>query len=78
MMIILIEQKGKEMSKEIELIMETVETQWNIQDDNWGKRFISSSDIEQLAEKFRKQLSELTKKTQHFAGKIRRIETRSS
>ncbi len=59
---ILIEQKGKETIKEIELIIETVETQWIIQDVNWGKRLISSSDMEQLAGKFRKQLSELTKK----------------
>ncbi len=36
--IILIEKKGKEIGKEFELIMETVETQWNIQDDNWDKR----------------------------------------
>ncbi len=47
--IILIEQKGKEMIKEIELVMETVKTQWNIQDDKWGKKLISSSDMEQLA-----------------------------
>jgi hypothetical protein len=50
------------MIKEIELIMETVKTQWNIQDDKWGKRLISSIDMEQLAGKFRKQLSVLTKK----------------
>jgi hypothetical protein len=60
--IILIEQKGKEMVKEIELIMETVETQWNIQDINWGKGLISSSVIKQLAGKSRKHVSELTKK----------------
>ena len=35
--IILIEQKGKEMGKEIEPIMEAVVRQWNIQDINWGK-----------------------------------------
>jgi hypothetical protein len=34
---ILIEQKGKEKVKEIELIMETVESQWNIRDINWEK-----------------------------------------
>ncbi len=39
--IILIEQKGKGMGKEIELIMETVETQWNIQDINWEKGLIN-------------------------------------
>jgi hypothetical protein len=32
--------------------MATVKTQWNIQDDNWGKKIISSSDMEQLAGKF--------------------------
>jgi hypothetical protein len=40
------------MVKETELIMEAVETQWKIQDDNWGKELISSSDMEQLAGKF--------------------------
>jgi hypothetical protein len=33
--IILIEQKEKGRIKQSELIMETTETQWNIQDDNW-------------------------------------------
>ena len=60
--IILIEQKGKEMVKEIELIMETVESQWNIQDINWEKGLINGSDMEQIVDMFRKQLSELTKK----------------
>ncbi len=60
--IFLIEQKGKEMGKEIELIMETVESQWNIQDINWGKGLINGSDMEQIVDMFRKQLSELTKK----------------
>ncbi len=45
--------------------METVETQWSIQDDNWEKKFISSRDMEQLAEKFRKQLSELMNLKKH-------------
>ena len=60
--IILIEQKGKEKVKEIELIMETVESQWNIQDINWEKGLINGSDMEQIVDMFRKQLSELTKK----------------
>ncbi len=60
--IILIEQKGKERVKEIELIMETVESQWNIQDINWEKGLINGSDIEQIVDMFRYQLSELTKK----------------
>ena len=60
--IILIEQKGKEMVKEIELIMETVESQWNIQDINWEKELINGSGMEQIVGMFRKQLSELTKK----------------
>jgi hypothetical protein len=59
--IILIEQKGKEMGKEIELIMETVERQWNIQDINWEKGLINGCDMEQIVDMFRKQLSELTK-----------------
>ncbi len=59
--IILIEQKGKEMVKEIELIMETVENQWIIQDINWEKGLINGSDMEQIVDMFRKQLSELTK-----------------
>ncbi len=50
--IILIEQKGKEMVKEIERIMETVETQWNIQDINWGKGLINESDMEQIVDMF--------------------------
>jgi len=56
------EQKGKEKVKEIELIMETVESQWNIQDINWEKGLINGSDMEQIVDMFRKQLSELTKK----------------
>ncbi len=61
--IILIEQKGKEMGKEIKLIMETV---WK---DNGtfrlltGKRdLINGSGMEQIVDMFRKQLSELKKK----------------
>ena len=50
--IILIEQKGKEMVKEIELIMETVESQWNIQDINWEKGLIDGSDMEQIVDIF--------------------------
>ena len=50
------------MGKEIELIMETVESQWNIQDINWEKGLINGSDMEQIVDMFRKQLSELTKK----------------
>ncbi len=53
--IILIEQKGKEKVKEIELIMETVESQWNIQDINWEKGLINGSDMEQIVDMFRKQ-----------------------
>ena len=60
--VILIEQKGKELGKETELIMETVERPWNIQDINWEKGLISGSDMEQIVDMFRKQLSELTKK----------------
>ena len=45
--IILMEQKEKEMIKEIEPILESVETKWSIQDDNWGKGLISRSDMEQ-------------------------------
>jgi hypothetical protein len=52
---ILIKQKGKEKIREIELNMKTVVTQWNIQDDNWEKRFIFSSNVKKLAEKYRKQ-----------------------
>jgi hypothetical protein len=59
---ILIQQKGKEMVKEIELIMETVESQWNFQDIDWEKGLINGSDMEQIVNMFRKQLSELTKK----------------
>jgi hypothetical protein len=59
--IILIEQKGKEMVKEIELIMETVERQWNIQDIDWEKGLINGSEMEQIVDMFQKQLSELTK-----------------
>ena len=51
----MIEQKGKEMVKEIELIMETVESQWNIQDINWEKGLINGSDMEQIMDMFRKQ-----------------------
>jgi hypothetical protein len=51
--IILIEQKGKEKVKEIELIMETVESQWNIQDINWEKGLINGSDMEQIVDMFR-------------------------
>ncbi len=43
---ILIEQKGKEMVKEIELIIETVESQWNIEDIDWEKGLINGSDME--------------------------------
>ncbi len=49
------------MVKEIKLIMETVERQWNIQDINWEKGLIKGRDIEQIVDVFRKQLSELTK-----------------
>jgi hypothetical protein len=42
--------------------METVESQWNIQDINWEKGLINGSDMEQIVDMFRKQLSELTKK----------------
>ncbi len=58
----MIEQKGKEMVKEIELIIETVESQWIIQDINLQKGLINGSDMEQIVDLFRKQLSELTKK----------------
>ncbi len=64
--IILIEQKGKEMVEEIELNMETVESQWNIQDIKWEKGLINGSDMEQIVDIFRKQLSELTKKHSIF------------
>jgi hypothetical protein len=73
--IILIEQKGKEMGKKIELIMETVERQWNIQDINWEKGLVNASDMEQIVDMFRKQLSELTKKhsiLQERLGKLKR------
>jgi hypothetical protein len=50
--IILFSQKGEELIRKIVLIMETVESQWNFQDNNGEKRFISSSDMEQLSEKF--------------------------
>ncbi len=50
------------MGKEIELIMETVERQWNIQDTNWEKGLIKGSDVAQIVVMFRKQLSDLTKK----------------
>ncbi len=60
--IILIEKKGKEMIKEIELIIKTVESQWNIQDFNWEKGLLNRSDMKQIVDMFRKQLSELTKK----------------
>ena len=53
--IILIEQTGKDKVKEIELIMETVESQWNIQDINWEKGLINGSDMEQIVDMFRKQ-----------------------
>jgi hypothetical protein len=49
-------------NKEIEIIMESVESQWNIQDINWEKRLIHGSAMEQIVDMFRKQLSELTKK----------------
>ncbi len=62
MILFLIEQKGKEMVKEIELIMETVERQWNVQDINWEKRLINGSDMEQIVDMFRKQFSQLTRK----------------
>jgi hypothetical protein len=62
----LIEQKGKEMVEEIELNMETVESQWNIQDIKWEKGLINGSDMEQIVDIFRKQLSELTKKHSIF------------
>ncbi len=60
--IILIEQKGKEMGKEIEPIMEAVVRQWNIQDIKWERGLINGSDMEQIVDIFRTQLSELTKK----------------
>jgi hypothetical protein len=50
--IILIKQEGKEIGKEIELIMETVERQWNIQDINWEKGLIDGSDMEQIVDIF--------------------------
>ncbi len=52
------------MFKENELIIESVVSQWNIQDINWEKGLINGSDMEQLeiVDMFRKQLSELTKK----------------
>ncbi len=36
--------------------------QWNIHDINWEKGRINGSDMEQIVDMFRKQLSELTKK----------------
>ena len=39
-----------------------MESQWNIQDINWEKGLINGSDMEQIVDMFRKQLSELTKK----------------
>jgi hypothetical protein len=62
--IILIEQKleGKAVIIEIEHIMDTVETQWNIQDFKWEMGLINAGDIEQKEDMYRKQLSELTKK----------------
>ena len=42
--------------------METVESQWNIQDINWEKGLINGSDMEQIVDMFRKQFCELTKK----------------
>ncbi len=69
----LIEQKGKDMVKAIELIMETVERQWNIQDIIWEKGLINASYMEQIVGMFRKQLSELTKKYSIFPERLEEL-----
>jgi hypothetical protein len=71
--IILIEQKGNEMGKEIELIMGTVERQCNIQDINWEKGLINGIDMEQIVGVLRKQLSELTKKHSIFQERLEEL-----
>ena len=50
--IVLMKQKGKDTIKEIEKHMDRVETQWNIQSENWGKGFISGIDGDQIADAF--------------------------
>jgi hypothetical protein len=70
---ILIEQKGKYMFKDIELILETVERQSNIQDIIWEKGLIYGSDMEQIVDVFWKQLSELTKRHSILQGRLEEL-----
>ena len=43
------------MIKVIEKLMDRVETQWDIQNENWGEKLISGIDMDQIPDEFRKQ-----------------------
>jgi hypothetical protein len=56
------EQKGKDTIKVVEKLMDRVETQWDIQSDNWAKGLISGIYMNLISDEFRKQSAELEMK----------------
>ena len=60
--IVMMKQKGKDTIKESEKHMDRVETQWDIQSENWGKGLISGIDMDRIIDEFQKQSAELENK----------------